>query len=187
MPVDDRKMTGRAERRTHGTRQARPIRNTVKGIRQEYEVGGSGNQFRKLVGIAGYKVAIRHGAFGEAMTRHLQQVPVDVDRNHVTRDLGDLQGKPAVAGAEIDDLHARLDPHRGKHTGGVGPKRLPPSGGRHLGASEESGNIAGHDSGRPGCRVPAEDDDQRNRALEIDCYPALRDSAPSGNCCRDRK
>jgi hypothetical protein len=43
MPVDDRKMTGRAERRTHGTRQARPIRNTDVIVLQGHDVSPCGS------------------------------------------------------------------------------------------------------------------------------------------------
>ncbi len=78
------------------------------------------------------------------MTRHFQQVTVYVDRGDVTRDLPDLQREPAVARAQINDLHARLDPHCGEYTSRVRPQRLPPSGSWHLGALEKSGKIIGH-------------------------------------------
>ena len=68
----------------------------MKGIRHKYEVSRELNQRRKLISIACYKVAICHLGFGERRRAPLQKVRVYVDRDDVTRDLGDWPGKPAI-------------------------------------------------------------------------------------------
>jgi len=121
----------------------------VERIRHENEVGGSRRKPCELVGVTLCELAIGNAAFAETMARHLQQTRVDVDGDDVAGDLGDLQREPAVARAKIDHVHSGLDAHCGKHAGGIWPQRLPPSGGRHLGALEESGTIHDGDASTP--------------------------------------
>src|SRR5262249_38043276 len=50
----------------------------------------------------------------------------------------DLQSEPAIARAQIDHLHARLQANARKHARRVGPQCLPPAGGRHFSPFKQS-------------------------------------------------
>jgi len=120
MPVDNREKTSWSEGCAHREGQSPLIGNAVKSIRHKYEVSLSRNQFAKMVSIASRIVAIRHAAFGQTVTRHFQQVGVYVDCHDVTRDLGDLQREPPVAG-DRSTTSARSESDGGKYAGRVGP------------------------------------------------------------------
>ena len=144
MPIDDGKTTVGLKYPSHDARQPRLVRHAVKRIRHEHEIGRPRNQMRDVEGIGRKICAVRQAAFLEAMPRDVQQTRVDIDCRDLARDLGDLKREPAVAGTEVDHVHAGLKPNGGKHTGRIAPQRFPPAGGRHLGALEESGRMVCH-------------------------------------------
>jgi hypothetical protein len=72
--------------------------------RERHETHWRGKQLSRsrretgeLVGISFHKVAVGGTALSETMARDIQQIPVDIDRNDVSRDLCNLQRKPTVA------------------------------------------------------------------------------------------
>ncbi len=74
-----------------------PIWNAVKGIRHEHEVNRPWRKLVETVGITFHEVAIHRPGRHQAMSRKLQNLPVDVDREDVAGDLRHWQGEPAVS------------------------------------------------------------------------------------------
>jgi hypothetical protein len=89
-----------------GARQFGPVRDAVERICKEDEIGRPSRQLRQVIGVARGKLAVASAALGETMPRDFQQRRIDVDCRHARRNLCDLQREPAVARAEVDDVHA---------------------------------------------------------------------------------
>jgi hypothetical protein len=110
----------------------------MKGMRHKDQINRLGPQARDIVSIGSNKAAVHHACFLQAHPRNVQQCRIDVDRRDVARDLCDLQSEPAIARAQIDRLHARLQANAREHAGRIGPQCLPPAGGRHFRPFKES-------------------------------------------------
>lgn len=121
MPIHDGKTSARPQSIVYGARQARAIRNAMKGVRHEYEIDLTLRQRDEPVGVPQPKLAIGDAAFLEPRPRHLEERRIDIDGNHLPCDLSNLQREPAIARAEIDYVHSTLDADGSKHTGGIGP------------------------------------------------------------------
>ena len=67
----------------------------MKGVCHEDKVNRLCCEICQIVSVTRYEIAISHAALFEAVTRHLQQIAVNVDCEDVMCDFGNLQGKPA--------------------------------------------------------------------------------------------
>jgi hypothetical protein len=90
MSVNDGKVTIWLEGFAHSLRQSGPVRNAVKGIRHEDKVDQSCRELCQIVSITHYEIAISYAALVETVARHLEQIAVNINRDDVMRDFGNL-------------------------------------------------------------------------------------------------
>src|SRR5262245_6751894 len=139
MPVDDRKTPTRLQCPPHSSRQTRPIGDTMKGIRHEYEVNGPSCKSIDVIGITLQEVAIHCPSRRQPMSRKLQKVAVDVDRVNVACNLRHRQGEPAISATQVDSFSVAPESDCLNHSSRVGPQRIPPSSGGHFSAFKKTG------------------------------------------------
>ncbi len=82
----------------------------MKDIRHENKISGTRSKFGELVRVTLLQIRNWSRRSASRRRRYFQQIAVDVDRDDVARDLGDMKRKPAIARAEIDRFHAGLEP-----------------------------------------------------------------------------
>jgi len=78
------------------------------------------------------------------MPRGFEEFGLDVDCDNTMRTFGDLQGKPAIARAKVNDFDIRRDPHSGNDLLRSWPQSLPPTGCRHFSGVKEAWGMSGH-------------------------------------------
>ena len=114
-------MTVRLQHLVHDTGQTGPIWNTMKGICHEYEISWAWCKIAEFIGVARHEITIVNSVLTEQTARRSQYIAVNVYRDDTASRLGDMQGKPPVARAEIDHFRARGKTDCIQHGGRIGP------------------------------------------------------------------
>ena len=86
------------------------IRNAMKSIRQEHMLHGIADLPDNIVGVPHDICHVCYTRLAKSDLGQFQEFGIDIDRDDMARDLGELKRKPAIATAKIGD--ARPVSHR---------------------------------------------------------------------------
>ncbi len=90
VPIHNRKMTAGFEGVCNAVGEASPFRYAMKRIRQKNKIHLLRYMHRYVVGVTFNKIAIHNAAFGKALLAHIQQIDLDINRDNMARNLGNL-------------------------------------------------------------------------------------------------
>ena len=99
--------TTRFEDRRNSMGKSRWLWNSMKGIGQKNKIDRLRHELGNVISVTSDEIAVRNTALSEPNTCDFEQFWVEVNCKNVVRYLCNLQRKPAIAGAQIDHLHAR--------------------------------------------------------------------------------